>query len=130
MTRQLGLATMVMVTVVMGAGGLHAQTARTAPMMREKLVHSQRVLAALTTSNYDMLDRESAALSRIAESPRWAELKTRELRIQTDNFLKAVADLTAASKRRDLDAAAAVYSTMVTTCYQCHKRLKDTRIAR
>ena len=128
MTRQLGLATMVM--VLMGAGGLYAQTARTAPMMREKLVHSQRVLEALTTSNFDMLVRESAALARIADSPRWADLKTRELRIQTDAFLKAVADLAAASKRRDLDGAAAVYSTMVTTCYQCHKRLKDTRIAR
>ena len=113
---------------LLAAGG--AGRRRTAPMMREKLVHAQRVLEALTTSDYQMLENESTALARIAESPRWAELKTRELRGYTDNFLKSVAALAAASKRRDLDAAAATYSTMVTTCYQCHQHLKSTRIAR
>ena len=127
MTTRLGTLTIM---VMLLAAGASAQTARTGPMMREKLVHAQRVLEALTTSNYETLDRESAALSRIAESPRWAELKTRELRGYTDSFLKAVADLTAAAKRRDLDSAAAHYSALVTTCYQCHKHLKDVRIAR
>jgi hypothetical protein len=127
MTTRLGALTIV---VSLFASAAIAQTARTGPMMREKLVHAQRVLEALTTSNYTTLDRETAALSRIAESPRWAELKTRELRGYTDSFLKAVADLAAASKRRDLDAAAAHYSTLVTTCYQCHKHLKDVRIAK
>jgi hypothetical protein len=128
MTTRLSALTFVMMLLAGGTAG--AQTARTAGMMREKLVHTQRVLEALTTSNYDMLDRESVALSRIAESPRWAELKTRELLIYTDNFLKAVADLAAASKRRDLDAAALDYTALVTTCYQCHKRIKGLRIAR
>jgi cytochrome c556 len=128
MTTRLGALTFVMLLLAAGTAG--AQTARTATMMREKLAHTQRVLEALTTSNYELLDRESMALSRIAESPRWAELKTRELRISTDNFLKAVADLTAASKRRDLDAAAVSYNTLVTTCYQCHRQLKGLRIAR
>jgi hypothetical protein len=128
MTTRLGTVTIAMLLLV--AGAAQAQTARTAPMMREKLVHAQGVLEALTTSDYPMLDRESAALARIAESPRWAELKTRELRGYTDNFLKSVAALAAASKRRDLDAAATTYATMVTTCYQCHQHLKSTRIAR
>ena len=127
MTTRLGTLTMVALLLASAAG---AQTARTGPMMREKLVHAQRVLEALTTSRYEMLDRESAALSRIAESPRWAELKTPELRGYTDSFLKAVADLAASSKRRDLDSAAANYGTLVTACYQCHKHLKGMRIAR
>ena len=126
MTTRLSVLTIVMLLL---AGAAPAQTARTGPMMREKLVHAQRVLEALAVSNYEMLARESAELSRIAESPRWAELKTRELRPSTDSFLKAVADLSAASKRRDLDAAAASYSALVTTCYQCHKQLKNMRIA-
>jgi len=128
MTIRLGALTIAV--LLLAAGAAHAQTARTAPMMREKLVHAQRVLEALTTSDYRMLDSESAALARIAESPRWADLKTRELRGYTDNFLKTIADLAAASKRRDLDAAAASYSTMVGTCYECHQHLKTTRIAR
>jgi cytochrome c556 len=127
MTTRLSVLSIVMLLIATTAA--HAQTARTGPMMREKLLHTQRVLEALTTSDYDMLSRESVALSRIAESPTWAELKTRELRIFTDNFLKAVADLADASKRRDLDAAAVDYSALVTTCYQCHRQLKGLRVA-
>jgi cytochrome c556 len=116
--------------LALSAGGSPAQTARTGTMMREKLGHAQKILEALTTSNRDLLAAESGALVTIAKSPRWAELKTRELGIYTENFLKAVAELDAAAKRNDLDTAAAQYNVMTTACYQCHRRLKDLRIAR
>jgi len=106
-----------------------AQTARTGGVMRQKLAHTQKILEALTTSNQTLLSRESEALSGIAASPAWNELRTPELRGYTDRFLKAVADLDAAAKRRDLDAAATGYNSLVTTCYQCHRHLKDSRIA-
>jgi hypothetical protein len=63
----------MMVMLGLTAGAAPARTARTAPMMRDKLVHTQRVLEALTTSNFELLARESSALSVIAASPRWAE---------------------------------------------------------
>jgi hypothetical protein len=106
-----------------------AQTARTGGMMREKLGHAQRLLEALTTSNRDLLVAESDAMVRIAQSPRWSELKTRELAVYTDAFLKSIAALDAAAKRNDFDAAAAQYTAMTTACYQCHRKLKDSRIA-
>ena len=116
--------------VLLAAGVASAQTPRTGAVMREKLAHSQKILEALTTSNYALLDRESDALTRIAASPRWAELRTPELRMYTDTFLKAVADLAGAAKRRDLDAAATYYNSMTMACYQCHRHLKDVRIAK
>ena len=99
-------------------------------MMREKLGHAQKILEALTTSNRDLLTAESGALVTIAKSPRWAELRTRELGVYTENFLKSVAELDAAARRSDFDAAAIQYTAMTTACYQCHRRLKDLRIAK
>ena len=116
--------------IVLSAGIATAQTPRTGTLMREKLAHSQKILEALTTSNQMLLLRESEALQHIAESPQWtAELRTPELRSYADSFVKTVAGLSAAARRSDLDAAAALYNTMTTACYQCHKRLKDMRIA-
>ena len=115
---------------VLAASVASAQTPKTGLMMREKLGHAQKILEALTTSNQTLLITESDALERIAVSPRWAELRTPELRVYSDNFLKAVADLDAAAKRRDLDAAAVNYNSVTTACYQCHKHLKDTRFAK
>jgi hypothetical protein len=117
--------------LALSAGVATAQTPRTGKLMREKLAHSQRILEALTTSNQDLLIREADGLSRIAASPQWtADLRTPELRGYAENFIKTVADLAAAARRRDLDSAAAHYNMMVTACYQCHKHLKDSRIAK
>jgi cytochrome c556 len=107
-----------------------AQTARTGTMMREKLTHAQKVLEALTTSNQALLENETAALERMTQSPRWNELRTAELRRYTDAFLKAVHELDAAAQRRDIDAATVQYNSMTTACVECHRRLKDMRVAR
>jgi hypothetical protein len=107
------------------------QTPRTGKLMREKLAHSQTILEALTTSNQDVLIREADALSRIAASPQWtADLRTPELRGYSESFVRTVTELAASARRRDLDAAAVNYNAMVTACYQCHKHLKSSRIAK
>ena len=87
------------------------------------------MLEALTTSNYLQLDEESAALVQIAQSPPWGELKTPELRAQAERFLSEVARLRSAVDQHDLDSAATSYGALITSCYQCHRRLKDLRIA-
>jgi hypothetical protein len=115
--------------LILPAGSSSAQTARTGSVMREKLGHAQKILEALTTSNRDLLTAETGALVRISQSPQWAELRTRELGVYTENFLKSVGAMDAAARRNDLDTAAAQFNAMTTACYQCHRRLKDTRIA-
>ena len=117
-------------TVLMLAGGADAQTARTGRLMREKLMHAQRLLGALATSDYTVLQRETLALTRVTQSPAWNELMTPELRPYTGDFTKALAALAAASDRRDADSAAASYNAMVTACLSCHKHVMGARIAR
>jgi hypothetical protein len=106
-----------------------AQSARTARLMREKLLHSQRILAALTTSDYALLQRETQALSAITKTPGWSELITPDLRPYTTGFAKALTDLSAASDRRDYDAAGASYGALVAACIDCHKHVAKSRIA-
>lgn len=111
-------------------GALHGQTPRTRAVMRTKLVHTQRILEALMTSNYAVLERESKALAAVTETPEWSELKTSELFAYTNNFLAATRDLADAARQRDLDGAAKKYTTLTMTCYECHKYRKGVRIAR
>src|SRR5579871_4511034 len=98
--------------LTLSAGPSFAQTARTGSVMREKLGHAQKVLEALTTSNRDLLTAETGALVRISQSPQWAELRTRELGVYTENFLKSIAAMDAAARRNDLDTAAAQFNAM------------------
>ena len=116
--------------LLLGARCADAQTARTGALMQEKLFHSQRILAALTTSDYTLLQKETLALTRVTQSPRWSELMTAELRPYTGGFAKALADLAAAADRRDFDAAGQSFSALTSACFACHKHVMRSRIAR
>ena len=79
-TRQLARVALLLFPLLLsGAAEGHAQTARTRGLMQEKLTHAQRILAALTTSNYGLLQKEMLALQRLTQSPQWNELMTASL---------------------------------------------------
>ena len=98
--------------------------------MREKLGHAQKVLEAIMTSNYLMLDRESSALAKITDNPAWMVLKTPEYRRYSAAFMRAAQGLEAAAKDRDFDAAEVANQALMTSCYQCHRYIKNARLAR
>lgn len=116
--------------LMLTSSGSAMQTSATGTLMRQKLTHAQRVLEALTTSDYALLERESAELARATTQPGWMVLKTPEYRKQSEAFLKATDRLVAAARQRDLDAAARHYTELAMTCYQCHRHMKDMRIVR
>jgi ABC-type sugar transport system substrate-binding protein len=111
------------------SGSAAMQTAATGRLMREKLGHAQRVLEALTTSDYALLERESTALSQATKQLGWMVLKTPQYSRQSDAFLRASEDLLAAAKAHDLDLAAMHYMSLTMSCYQCHRYVKNQRIA-
>jgi len=105
-----------------------AQTVATGRLMREKLAHAQKVLEAIMTSNYAMLDKESSALERVSEDPAWMVLKTPEYRRYSASFMRAAQALVAAAKDRDFDAAEVANQSLMTSCYQCHRYVKNARV--
>ena len=119
----------VLAVVVALLGTASAQTPATGRVMRDKLVHSQRILEALLVSDYALLDRESAALVRATELREWSVLKSPEYMRQSAAFMSAIQDLRGAAKARDLEAAALDYMALTLTCFQCHKHLMGARIA-
>jgi hypothetical protein len=114
---------------LINVGPAAAQTVRTGRLMREKLVHSQRILAALVTSDYGLLQRETQALTTITQSPIWVESMGPELRPFSNGFTRALAELKAASERRDYDGAGAAYSALTSGCIECHKHVMKSRVA-
>jgi hypothetical protein len=119
----------VLFLVAMAGSAGSGQTPATGRVMREKLGHSQKILEAILTSNFSLLDRESAALAKVTEMPAWTVLKGPEYMKQSEAFLKALRELRDAAKERDLDAAVQRYNALTMTCFACHRYMKDKRIA-
>lgn len=106
-----------------------AQTARLGLVMRAKLDHSQKILEAVVTSNWQLLDHESRQIAAAAEDPAWMVLRTPEYIRHTEGFLRATSELTLAAERRDLEAASLAFGSLTTSCVSCHRYLARARIA-
>ena len=105
-----------------------AQTARTKQIMRAKLDHSQRILEAVVTSNWQLLDRESREMALVVRDPAWSSLVMPEYVRHSEAFLRATDDLVEAAKSRDLEAASLGLVSLTTSCVSCHRYLARSRI--
>jgi hypothetical protein len=104
-----------------------AQTPRLHRVMRDKLEHSQKILEAVVTSNWDQLDREGRALARASQDPAWSVLKMPEYVRYSQAFLRATDDLIEAAKLRDLEAASLGFISLSTSCVSCHRYIARAR---
>ena len=124
---RLGVA-LLLVAVTAGPSSL-AQTARMTQVMRTKLDHSQRILEAVVTSNWQLLDRESREMALVVRDPAWSSLAMPEYVRHSQAFLRATDDLIAAAKLRDLESASLGFIALTTSCVNCHRYLARARIA-
>ena len=106
-----------------------AQTRQTKQVMRQKLAHSQQLLAALVTSNWASLASGSRDLEALTRQPGWDVLRQPEFNKQTMAFQRAIEALVDASKQRDQRTALTAYNGLVSSCVECHSFVARSRIA-
>jgi hypothetical protein len=123
------LGVTVLLVAVTAAPSSFAQTARMKQVMRSKLDHSQRILEAVVTSNWQLLDRESREMRLVVRDPVWPSLTMPEYVRHSEAFLRATDDLTAAATLRDLESASLGFISLTTSCVSCHRYLARARIA-
>ena len=120
---------LVLLLVAVSSQAGFGQTPATRRVMREKLAHSQKILEAILTSNFALLETESTALAKVTQFPAWTVLQGPEYLRQSEAFLKSVHELGAAARDRDLDTAVSRYTALTTSCFACHRYMKDRRLA-
>ena len=125
-TMRLGLV--ILLVAVVGGPATSAQTPRLNKVMRDKLTHSQYILEAVVTSNWQLLDRHSRELAQASHDPAWSALRMPEYVRYSDAFLRATDDLIAAAKLRDLEAASLGFVSLTTSCVSCHRYMTRARI--
>ena len=121
---------LLILSVIVASGvEVPAQTAATGRLMQAKLAHSQKILEAILTSDFALLEQESNALGQVTKAPAWSVFYNPEYTRQSGAFLRAIDDLRDAAKGADLDGAASSYVSLTLSCFQCHRYMKTRRIA-
>jgi cytochrome c556 len=97
--------------------------------MRAKLSHSQKVLEGLTTEDFDLIAKNSQAMSLLSQATNWQVLQTQEYLQQSQDFRRSADALTEAARKKNLDGAALAYVELTMKCINCHKYVRGVRMA-
>jgi len=114
--------------VVLGAGP--RQGPELGNVMREKLAYSQKLLAAVVTSDWTSLETNSRELERLTKDPRWLVLNYPEFVRHSSAFRRSLQELHTAAVQRDLETAPTAYVAVTLQCVECHRYLARARIAK
>ena len=128
MSINIRLAAAILLVTVTAGPAPSAQAPRLKQVMRAKLDHSQKILEAVVTSNWQLLDRESRDIALVVREPAWQSLMMPEFTRHSEAFLRATDGLTQAARLRDLEYASLGLISLTTSCVHCHRYLARARI--
>lgn len=122
-----GVVAFGMAAFLVGQGQSEPPNDSLRDFMRVKLSHSQKVLEGLTTENYEMIAKNSQAMSVLSLETNWQVLQTAEYLDRSKEFRRIADSLTQAAKKKNLDGAALAYVQLTMNCIDCHKYVRGVR---
>jgi hypothetical protein len=120
---------MLMGIVGLASLAVSQQPNRVAPFMRIKLTHADKLLGALAVEDFETLAREAQQISLLTQDEGWQVLQTPSYLRHSLEFRDAVDRLAKAGREKNLDSASLAYVEMTMRCVNCHKHVRDVKMA-
>ena len=97
-------------------------------LMQQKLKHSQKILEAIATNDFDNLSKHADELIILSKEAEWKVLKTPRYEAYSNDFRRNAEALIESAKVKNLDAAALAYVDLTLNCVKCHKHVREVRM--
>jgi cytochrome c556 len=98
--------------------------------MRVKLKHSQKVLEGLVTEDFDAIAKNAQEMSLLSLAETWQVLQTPQYIEFSRKFRNAADTLSDMAKKKNLEEATSAYNKVTVRCVECHKYVRDLRMAK
>lgn len=129
MSRRTMVAFSVLAFSLLATTGHTADPTKLATFMRLKLAHSQRLLEGIVLEDFKLIEKNAQDLSLLSHDEMWQVFQTPEYLQQSLEFRRAADEVAAAARKRNIDGAALSYVGMTLKCVNCHKHVRDVRMA-
>ena len=90
-------------------------------IMEKKLECAQELFAAVTTGDFEEINRQSQKLRLLSQEAGWNRLQTPEYMRLSEDFRGTTSQLEAAAADRNLDAVGLAFVKLSITCIDCHR---------
>ena len=124
------LAVSLASTCWLTSGGHAAPRPDLRDFMRVKLKHSQKVLEGLVLNDFTLVAKNAQDMSLLSLDETWQVMTTPEYLEYSRKFRVATDALSSAAKRNNLEQSTVAFNQMTTRCVECHKYVRDVRMAR
>ncbi len=97
--------------------------------MQLKLDRSKDLLEGIVLEDFPAIAKHSQQLSLLSQESTWQVVDTPEYVRHSAEFRRAVDSISQAARDKNIDAATLGYMEMTLKCVQCHKYVRDVRMA-
>jgi hypothetical protein len=115
--------------VAIGGGGRAEKPADTATFMRMKLAHSQKMLEGIAVEDFRLIEKSAQDLRLLSHEESWQVFQTPDYLRHSEEFRRSVETIRKAAAEKNVDGAALGYVGMTLNCVNCHKYVRDVRMA-
>ncbi len=98
-------------------------------IMQQKLGHAQKLLEGLAIKDFAIIEKHADELGILSKRAEWLVLKTPEYTRHSDDFRRHCETMSRMAKEKNLDGCALAYVQMTMSCVNCHKYVREVRIA-
>lgn len=98
-------------------------------LMKEKLRQAQLLLDGMATNDFDKILKSSRELMLISKTAEFTAVKTREYELHTNEFRRALQNITKRAEAKNLDGVTLAYVDMTMSCVRCHEHTREIRNA-
>jgi len=105
------------------------QTIQKHRLMREKLVHAQKLLEGISTEDFKLIQTQAERLKAISLNAEWNPHPAHHAEIRKVNIIHSLDQLVEAAKEEDLRGATLAYMGLTLSCVNCHNNSHDKDIA-
>jgi len=97
--------------------------------MKFKLHYAQGILEGITTENFELIATNAFNLKKLSQASGWEIRHTADYQRFTAEFRQHTESLSKAAEHRNVDAATVAYFQLTVSCVNCHKYLREARVA-
>lgn len=112
------------------AGAQEENKRPTKVFMREKLKDAQQVLEGLALEDFEKIKQGADHMQHMSKATEWHVIAGPEYAQHSAEFRRCCEQLFKHADRKNIDAVAISYLHLTTTCIDCHKYVRSTRVAR
>ncbi len=101
----------------------------TVEAMELKLEASKKILEGIVREDFSTIAKQSLKLRRLSQSSAWKWRQSDEFQLFTGIYRRSSDKLIEAAAEKNLDAVVNEYHQLTSSCVNCHRYMRGTRLA-